>query len=77
MKNGISCLLINTDLRNSLFSECKDEFIVLKSSIDKVMKYNAQLNNLIEISDEYFTHINDFKNGGFKLIDDKFNQKLK
>lgn len=83
IKKGVSCILINTEKGRRLLENVKDNFVILTSTLDKVMARNANLNHCCSeptkrklILDKYKSGYSDFymfykKDSRKKVISEK------
>lgn len=76
-KNGISCILVNSNNGERIINECKNEFDLFESSFEKIKKYNRQLNVSTKRPDDLDAIIKEYEKKGYEAIENEFKKKNK
>ena len=72
-KNGISCLIVNTEQGKKVIEKYKTALRLLVSEFDKAAKYNNQLKSpSIVNADKRIKVLEEYKNIGYKNLEEKF-----
>lgn len=72
-KNGISCLIVNTEQGKEVIEKYKTDLRLLVSEFDKAAKYNNQLNKPSKCDNKKCNKILDvYKEKGYKEVDNDF-----
>lgn len=76
IRNGVSCLLVNSNKGEELFKKYKNDLIFFESSFDKIAAHNGQLNAPSVPKGNRLEILNDYEKYGYEYINDKFEKNL-
>ncbi len=76
-KNGISCILVNSNNGERIINECRNEFDLFESSFEKIKKYNRQLNVSTKRPYDLDSIIKEYEKKGYEAIENEFKKKNK
>lgn len=76
LKNGISCILINSDIGNVLFQKSIPHLNIFESSFDIVQKYNEQLRKPVDYPVDREIYMQEYRKNGYEAVEKMFNKKL-
>lgn len=76
-KNGISCIMVNSNKGEELIFNCQEEFYLYESSFENIRKYNRQLNNPTKRPDDLDKILEEYNCCGYEAIEKFFKTKNK
>lgn len=75
-RSGISCILQNSEKGNYLLKKYGGNIEIFKSDFNKISKYNKQLVEPCSLSPDRKKIMEDYKNGGYELVEKNYMKKL-
>lgn len=75
-KRGISCVLQNSEKGCNLLNRSLEDIEMYESSLEKISRHNGQLIKPCKKSEDREEILNDYKKGGYQLVDKTYLKRL-